>query len=143
MTSTIKTRASCSAITCPSLFLIFKESYASTSARQPLPANPYSPGSLYSDAYIACVQMEAWAIGHHAQALSGPSVLVCARLLGYMIIHAPTHAGRDNISSEITSCRNYQEKCTVACTYIDHFVRCCECGITNILSCLLLIGSKS
>jgi hypothetical protein len=99
---------------------------------QPLPANPYLPGTLYSDAYTECVRMEAWAINRPAPD-HGPSVLVCARLLGYMIIHAPIHEGRDNISNEIASCHNFREIGMVACKYIDHFVRCCECGVKDIL----------
>lgn len=31
-----------------------------------------------------------------------PSLLVCSRLLGYMMTHAPVHEGRDNISSAVT-----------------------------------------
>ena len=85
--------------------------------------------------------MEAWAINRPAPD-RGPSVLVCARLLGYMIMHAPIHEGRDNISNEISSCHNFQEMVIAACKYIDHFVRCCECGLKDIII-LLLISSHA
>jgi hypothetical protein len=49
-----------------------------------------------------------------------------------MLIHAPIHEGHNNISNKIASCHNCQEMGMVACKYIDHFVRCCECGIKDI-----------
>ena len=100
---------------------------------QPLPLNPYAVGSFHSDAYVSCVNMEAYALGLPPQD-RGPSVLVCARFLGYMILHAPPGQGRNNISTEIASCNNnFTRLCEVACKYIDHFVRWCECVVKDPL----------
>lgn len=97
---------------------------------QPLPANPFNTNTHPDEhtAYRTCLHREAAAIAaaviHPVQ--SGVSPLICARLLGYMIIHAPTDLGRRNISSEITSCRNKEEFFDLAKLYIQHFLRCCK-----------------
>jgi hypothetical protein len=58
--------------------------------------------------------------------------LVCAQLLGYMVLHAPSPSGRNNIAQEIVSCGNDVKFCHLAKYYVDHFLRCCEylAGIT-------------
>jgi hypothetical protein len=43
---------------------------------QPLPTNPYAPGSLYSVAYATCVQMETHAITINPAPNHGPSIPV-------------------------------------------------------------------
>jgi hypothetical protein len=90
----------------------------------PLPINPYVAGSEMYKAYRRCLEFE----GNDVQApwSSGPSSLVCARLLGYMIIHLPTNNGRTNISNEINSCGGLDNLHELAKLYIDHFLRSCE-----------------
>ncbi len=55
-------------------------------------------------------------------------VLVCARMLGYMIIESPTEEGRTEIASEIMRYTRRGDKGlqTLAETYLNHFIRICE-----------------
>lgn len=93
-------------------------------ALQPLPGNPYATRMLAQKAYTSCILLESsfllvnW---------SGPLTLVSARLLGYLIIHAPTHSGHTYIMNEINSCNDNQEKLqTLAQFYINNFLHVCE-----------------
>jgi len=55
-----------------------------------------------------------------------PAPLVCARLLGYMMVHAPIASGRENIANEILACINDTALANLAKFYINHFLRCCK-----------------
>jgi hypothetical protein len=100
---------------------------------QPLPLNPYVTGSPEFTAYANCANLETNAFNLPVPD-HGPTPLVCARLLGYMILHAPTHAGRSSISIEIVSCNNNPGRLLeLASFYFDRFVRCCEC-VVNLVS---------
>jgi len=103
---------------------------------QPLPANPYPASSRSSDAYKACLNMERYGKGFPA---CGPSAPICARLLGYMLLHAPTEIGHNNIANEVFDCHNFGELCQVACKYINNFLRCCEC-VVKVFYVMVLIG---
>jgi hypothetical protein len=92
---------------------------------QPLPPNPYQPGSTYFNAYNICAHFEGLAAVLTLESLT-LAPLVCARLLGFMIIHAPSASGRDNITQEIISCCNGEKFRDLAKYYVDHFLRCCE-----------------
>src|SRR5882762_9454118 len=96
---------------------------------QPLPANPYNVNTHPREhsAYATCVEYEARALAGLHPVPSGVSSLVCARLLGYMVLHAPTHIGCENISNEVTSCANTEQLADMAKLYIQTFLRCCEC----------------
>jgi len=101
---------------------------------QPLPANPYNintnPGE--HDAYATCVAYEARAIAGLHPVPSGVTSLVCARLLGYMMLCAPTDTGRENISNEVKSCANTEQLADMAKLYIKTFLRCCELSSTPL-----------
>jgi hypothetical protein len=92
---------------------------------QPLPDNSYPTGSPAHQAYATCKLLE-----NSFPLLNqnfGPSTSVCARLLGYLIIHAPTPGGHINITNEINSCNEDGEKLHIlAQFYINHFLRVCE-----------------
>jgi hypothetical protein len=91
---------------------------------QPLPNNPFPAGTQASQAYTTCLTLEA---GFPQVNWSGPPTVVCARLLGYLIIHAPTVSGRTDVANEINSCNNDEEKLhMLAQFYINHFLRVCE-----------------
>lgn len=76
------------------------------SPASPLPKNPYSTPSegRWHDAYDMCLKIEP--------ALADPleEDAVHARLLGYLILEAPTPAGRDYISEEILNCEGNTAK---------------------------------
>ncbi|EIW55637.1 uncharacterized protein TRAVEDRAFT_129055 [Trametes versicolor FP-101664 SS1] len=49
--------------------------------------------------------------------------LVCARLLGRLLLEAPTEDGRTNVASEIVQCLGDSELFRLANLYKDHFIR--------------------
>ncbi len=55
---------------------------------------------------------------------------MCARLLGYMILEAPTEEGRKEIALDITRCARQGNTNTglqaLAELYAEHFLRVCE-----------------
>jgi hypothetical protein len=90
---------------------------------QPLPNNPYATGTPTHQAYATCVTLEA---GRAPADWTGPPTEVCARLLGYMIIHSPTDDGRTNITNEINSCNaDGMALHKLAKFYVDHYLRPC------------------
>ncbi|KZP05196.1 hypothetical protein FIBSPDRAFT_843242 [Athelia psychrophila] len=93
---------------------------------QPLPVNPYNIGThpYECNAYATCLtyEMEAIAGSHHAT--SGPQSVVLARVLGYMIIHAPTALGRTNVSNAVTSSATTEGLVDLAKLYMTNFIRC-------------------
>ena len=92
---------------------------------QPLPTNnPYAPGMPVHQAYATCVALETdFPLANY----SGPPTPVCARLLGYLIIHAPTQRGHVSITNEINSCNgNKMRLHELALFYVNHFLRFCE-----------------
>jgi hypothetical protein len=90
---------------------------------QALPNNPYPAGTPPHQAYATCLALQA---SFPLLNWESPSTQVCARLLGYMIIHSPTDDGRVNIVNEINSCSNDEELHNLAKFYIDNFLRVCE-----------------
>ncbi|KAF8575890.1 hypothetical protein K439DRAFT_1368763 [Ramaria rubella] len=91
---------------------------------QPLPVNPYAAGSQTHKAYEKCLELEENAANTPTPWKSGPSSLVCARLLGYMIIHSPTAEGHMNIAKEINSCsKGVAQLYQLAKFYIDRYLR--------------------
>jgi hypothetical protein len=85
-----------------------------------LPPSPYSPATLWDDAYNKCITLES---------AVGPSImtfppLICARFLGYMILKAPTDEGRTNVSTEVRDCVDDATLFELARKYISCFLRC-------------------
>ena len=95
---------------------------------QPLPANQYNINThpREHNAYAKCVAYESNTLAGLHPVPPGVSPLVCARLLGYMILYAPTDIGRENISNEVMSCPNEEYLADMAKLYIQIFLRCCE-----------------
>ena len=93
------------------------------SGPRPLPGNPFPTGTPAHKAYTTCVTLEnSFPLAN----LSGPSTLVCARLLGYLILHAPTPGGQTCIVNEINSCNNDEKLHGLAQFYVNYFLRVCE-----------------
>lgn len=65
------------------------------------------------------------------------SPLVCARLLGRLLLEAPTDDGRANVASEIMRCQDESNLQQLANLYKDHFIRCCKSKLPlfNIYAC--------
>jgi hypothetical protein len=91
-----------------------------------LPINPFQIDSIPSNAYDVCLMFEVRAL-EQASDIGGhkPSELVCARLLGYMLIHAPVDTGRDYLAKEIISCTDDDGLKRLGKFYFDHFIRFC------------------
>ena len=53
-------------------------------------------------------------------------VLICARLLRYMLTEALSDAGREWFALEVVGCLDDEEIQALANLYKDHFIRCCE-----------------
>lgn len=89
-----------------------------------LPSNVFAV-DLWRHAYARCLDFESSSISA-LPPTQGPSPLVCARFLGYMIREAPADTGRDNISNDLIDCTDNEALKSLATLYIDVFLRCCE-----------------
>ena len=93
---------------------------------QPLPPNPYNTGqqAVLHAAYKRCVILQN---SHSEVGQRGRlSVLICARLLGYMILEAPTDEGRTEFVSEIVRCVDDMDLQKLAEVYKNHLLRLCK-----------------
>ena len=117
-------RATINILLFPPSYPLHKFELRVASMPQPLPNNPFPAGTPARQAYTTCLTLEA---SFPLVNWSGPPTVVCARLLGYLIVHAPTIHGRTDVANEINSCNNDEEKLHVlAQFYINHFLRVCE-----------------
>ncbi|TFY67340.1 hypothetical protein EVG20_g3981 [Dentipellis fragilis] len=78
-------------------------------------------------AYDLCLNLES----HASNNTSLPHVghlapVVCARLLGRMLLEAPTDEGRMNMASEINRTKDEVSLQELADIYKNHLLRCCE-----------------
>jgi hypothetical protein len=93
----------------------------------PLPPNPYAVETPMHTAYSTCLALQAQAPHLQVPWAATPTPLVCARLLGYMIIHSPTAQGRTNICNEINSCNGDRDLFhNLAKFYVDRYLRSCK-----------------
>jgi hypothetical protein len=94
-----------------------------------LSPNPYVFGTaILHTAYATCLVFQTHAPHLHVPWAATPTPLVCARLLGYMIIHSPTPQGCANICTEINSCGGDRDKFyNLAKFYVDRYLgRSCK-----------------
>jgi len=89
-----------------------------------LPRNPplFPTETIQRKAYDRCLDFESRA----SDSASRLSPLVCARILGYMIIHAPVKTGRVWISEQIMKCGDDEALERLGEFFCDHFIRVCE-----------------
>lgn len=90
----------------------------------PSACNPYPAGQLWARAYDVALAYQTRA--PDARTSSGMPPIVCARVVGYMLIHAPTNKCRNIISNEIENCEDDSKLCRLAELYAINFVRCCR-----------------
>ncbi|OBZ65317.1 hypothetical protein A0H81_14724 [Grifola frondosa] len=90
---------------------------------KPLPPNPYS--GIEKVAYNTCLYLESlpgWNVETPAE-----TPQLCGRLLGYMILEAPTPEGRRNVATEIQACASASDAldrlASLAQFYEVHFLR--------------------
>src|ERR1700761_1477032 len=92
----------------------------------PLPhPNRFAPETPSYEAYNNCLASERRAI-HALPPRSDPSLLVCARFLGYMIRYASTNDGRRNMSQDVLSCIDDCALWELGQLYTIHLFSCCE-----------------
>lgn len=96
-----------------------------------LPPNTFPAGTQKFTAYARCMQLEERASELQSD---GPSPLVCARVLGYMLKYAPTQHGLVNTAAAINDCPGHSELTRLAEFYFNTFIRCCESRVSCILS---------
>jgi len=93
---------------------------------QPLPSNPYNTGqqAVLHVAYGRCATLQ----NRHSQVVpcGHLSVLICARILGYMILEAPTDEGRTELATEIVRCVGDEDLQKLAEIYKNHLLRVCK-----------------
>jgi hypothetical protein len=87
-----------------------------------LPPSPYSPATLWDDAYNKCLTLES-AVA--PSTMTFPP-LICARFLGYIILKAPTDEGCTNFSTKVHDCVDDVALFELAEKYISCFLRCCR-----------------
>jgi hypothetical protein len=87
-----------------------------------LPRNLFLAGTTPHKAYDICLGFE-----RRASNLRQPlPQLVCARILGYMLIHTPVVTGRDYLAQEIVDCADDDALWKLGQFYDNHFIRPCE-----------------
>ncbi|KAF8879585.1 hypothetical protein BD779DRAFT_1146539 [Infundibulicybe gibba] len=91
----------------------------------PLPRpNPFDSTYLPDShsGYLKCLELE----DHHAvvKKTTKLTVLVCARLLGYMLVEALEDATREEFASEIVRCTDDEALQALAGLYKDHLIHC-------------------
>ena len=91
------------------------------SAMTALPPSPYSPATLWDDAYNKCLTLESAV----APSIKTFPPLIRARFLGYMILKAPTDEGRTNVSTEVRDCVDDAALFQLAAKYKYCFLHCC------------------
>jgi hypothetical protein len=70
-------------------------------------------------AYNVCIDFESWAATDQSR--------ICARVLGYLIIHAPSVAAAHEVVRVIQTCaRNFQKLSDLGDTFINYFIRPCK-----------------
>jgi len=93
---------------------------------EPLPDNKFSPQThpSWHDAYVRCTRLFFWAVGR--QPLPGAaSYDMCSRVLGHLVLEAPTERGRDWLCKRILSCPDEQALARLAQKFIFTFIGAC------------------
>lgn len=103
------------------------------SLRTTRPLPPFNQTGLdvnLSDAYTDCRAAEEISITTGATALN----TVCARLLGYLLLHPPSATACDAVVRQVRSCEHvYDRLYALGRTYINYFSRLCKLSTTNLV----------
>jgi hypothetical protein len=92
----------------------------------PLPDNVFNRQThpSWHDAYARCTRLFFWAVGRQPPPGTA-SYDMCSRVLGYLILEAPTESGRDWVCKKILSCTDEHTLARLAQKYIFTFVGAC------------------
>ncbi|KAH9009979.1 hypothetical protein EDB83DRAFT_436165 [Lactarius deliciosus] len=90
---------------------------------EPLPDNVFSRRThpSWHDAYARCVGLFFWAVGRQPPPGTA-SYDMCSRVLGHLVLEAPTELGRDWVCKKILGCADEHALARLAQKYIFTFV---------------------
>jgi hypothetical protein len=93
---------------------------------EPLPDNVFSRQThpTWHDAYARCTRLFFWAVGRQPPPGSA-SYDMCSRVLGHLVLEAPTERGRDWVCKKILNCADEHALALLAQKYIFTFVGAC------------------
>jgi len=93
---------------------------------EPLPDNVFSRQAhpSWHDAYARCTRLFFWAVGRQPPPGSAPYDM-CSRVLGHLVLEAPTERGRDWVCKKILNCADEHALARLAQKYIFTFVGAC------------------
>jgi len=93
---------------------------------EPLPDNPFGHQThpSWHDAYARCTRLFFWAVGRQPQP-GAASYDMCSRVLGHLVLEAPTERGRDWVCKRILSCPDEHALALLAQKYIFTFIGAC------------------
>lgn len=99
---------------------------------EPLPNNVFSRRTHLSwhDAYARCVGLFFWAVGRQPPP-GTPSYDMCSRVLGHLVLEAPTELGRDWVCRRILGCADEHALVRLAQKYIFTFVAACASSTSH------------
>ena len=93
---------------------------------EPLPDNTFSHQThpSWHDAYARCTRLFFWSVGRQPQP-GAASYDMCSRVLGHLVLEAPTERGRDWVCKRILSCPDEHALALLAQKYIFTFIGAC------------------
>ncbi len=99
---------------------------------QPLPDNAFNRRThpSWHDAYSRCVGLFFWAVGRQPPP-GAASYDMCSRVLGHLVLEAPTSSGRDWVCRKILSCADEHTLARLAQKYIFTFVGACASSASS------------
>jgi hypothetical protein len=99
---------------------------------EPLPDNVFSRQThpSWHDAYARCTRLFFWAVGRQPPPGSPPYDM-CSRMLGHLVLEAPSERGRDWVCKKILNCADEHALARLAQKYIFTFVGACASSSTK------------
>ena len=99
---------------------------------QPPPFEPLPDNNVFNrqthpswhDAYARCTRLFFWAVGRQPPP-GAASYDMCSRVLGHLVLEAPTERGRDWVCKRILSCPDEHALALLAQKYIFTFIGAC------------------
>ena len=104
----------------------------------PLPDNMFSRQThpSWHDAYARCTQLFFWAVGRQPPP-GAASYDMCSRVLGHLILEAPTGPGRDWVCKKILNCPDEHALARLAQKFIFTFIGTCASSASHRPPCRL------
>lgn len=93
---------------------------------EPLPDNIFNRQThpSWHDAYARCTRLFFWAVGRQPPP-GAASYDMCSRVLGHLVLEAPTERGRDWVCKRVLSCPDEHALALLAQKYIFTFIGAC------------------